>query len=256
MYKIKYILMAVVLLSLYSCKEEYYLFNDVKRIQFGPESSYIYNPSFNLADTTKNFTFYYEEPSKAQDTVFFDIYAIGGTSKTDRAFKLEQVAVAGVDNAVAGVHYKAFTDPSVVDKYVIKGGSVHTRVPVVLLRDGSLKSTTVTLKLQVADNENFELGEKNNIWRKIVFTDRLSQPTSWDATFSNYYFGKYSVVKHAFFIEHTGQKWDEAFFVYLKANMGEIAYWKAELKMALISYNNDHPDSPLKDENGDLVTLP
>lgn len=248
--------MAMVLLFLYSCKEEYYLFNDVKRLQFGPEPSRIYTTSFNLADIEKRHTFYYDAPSKQMDTVFFDIYAIGGTSKVDRAFKLEQVAVPEEENAVAGTHYKAFTDPSVIDEYVIKAGTVHTRVPIVMLRDASLKTTTVTLKFQIAKNENFDYGEENLLYRTVIFTDRLSQPTSWDSWFTTYYFGKYSVVKHAFFIEHTDQKWDEEFFNYLKANLGDLSYWKAAVKIALATYNAEHPGNPLRDENGDLVVMP
>jgi hypothetical protein len=247
--------MTTVLLLLYSCNGEYYLYNDIKRIQFGPDISRIYTPSYNLADTLKSYSFFYENNAKQQDTLFFDIYAIGGISNVDRAFKLEQVAVPGADNAVAGKHYKAFSDASVVSKYVIKSGTVHTKVPVVMLRDASLKTTTVTLKFQIVQNENFSAGEPSNVWRKAVFTDRLSQPASWNSTI-NALFGKYSVVKHNFMIEKTGQKWDNDFILSIMPDYALLTYWKGAVKVALIDYNANNPGNPLTDENGELVVIP
>ncbi len=256
MKNIKYILMATVLLLLYSCKEEYYLYNDIKRIQFGPDISRIYTPSHNLSDTLKRHTFYYDNASKQVDTMYFDIYAIGGTSTVDRAFKLEQVPVPGDENAVAGKHYRAFSDASLASKYMIKAGTVHTKVPIVMLRDASLKTTTVTLKFQIAENENFSIGEPSNVWRKAIFTDRLSQPTSWDAWLSQYYLGNYSVVKHKFFIDNSGQKWDNDFILLIRANFAELGYWKGLVKSALVAYNAQNPGNPLRDENGEIVVIP
>jgi hypothetical protein len=255
MKNLKYIFIATVLLLLYSCKEEYYLFNDIKRLQFGPDITRIYTPSYNLADTTKSYTFFYESAVKQQDTLFFDIYAIGGVSDKDRSFKLEQVAVPGAENAVAGKHYKAFNDASLASKYLIKAGTVNAKVPVVMLRDASLKTTTVTLKFQIVENENFSTGEPSNIWRKAIFTDRLSQPASWNSTI-NSLFGKYSVVKHNFMIEKTGQKWDNDFISAILTDYALVTYWKGVVKVALIDYNANNPGKPLTDENGELVIIP
>ncbi|HBZ26067.1 MAG TPA: hypothetical protein DEO54_07490 [Rikenellaceae bacterium] len=256
MKNLKYILMATVLLLLYSCKEEYYLYNDIKRIQFGPDITRIYTPSYNLADTLKSYIFFYESAAKQQDTLFFDIYAIGGVSNTDRSFKLEQVAVPGAENAVAGKHYKAFNDASLTSKYVIKSGAVHAKVPVVMLRDATLKTTTVTLKFQIAQNENFSTGEPANVWRKAIFTDRLSQPPAWDNSATLYYFGKYSVVKHNFFIEKTGQKWDNDFILAIRPDYALLTYWRGMVKVALVNYNLQNPGNPLTDEFGEIVVIP
>ena len=131
-------------MALASCKQdEYYLFNDVARIQFGPDISKIYTASYNQADSTKPFTFYYDAASITQDTVLFDIYAIGGTKSVDRPFALQQIPFGDpLTNAAPGIDYKAFTDPTVNKAYVIKAGQVHTLVPIVLLR------TTAGLQLQ------------------------------------------------------------------------------------------------------------
>ncbi len=259
MRNIKYLFFIIfaVVISLSSCKkDQYYLFNDASRIQFGPEPSRIYQTSFDFADTLKRQTFYYYNNSVKEDTVFFDIYAIGGTRNMDRSFTLAQEQVAGETNAEPGKHYVAFNDPRATKNYVIKAGEVHASVPIILIRDASLKTITPVLKFNVVENENFKLGEISKVWRKVEFTDRLSQPSSWDSWMTNYQFGAYSVTKHQFMIETTGDKWDADFFVYLRSDLSLLAYYKAVLKTALIDYNRDHPGNPLTDENGEPVIIP
>jgi hypothetical protein len=247
----------IVILSTYACKkDQYYLYNDVARIQFGPELARIYTTSANLADTLKPYTFYYEKATETQDTVFFDIYAIGGVSKEDRSFTLEQVQVPNVTNAVAGKHYVAFNDPKATKNFVIKAGAIHTKVPIILLRDPSLKTTTYILKFNVVEDKNFKTGEINNLWRKIEFTDRLSQPAAWNASAIQFYYGKYSVVKHQFMIQSTGEKWDQDFMVGLPSDYSLLQYWIGTLKINLVTFNSNNPGNPLRDENGELVIFP
>jgi hypothetical protein len=252
-----FFIIAIAIIALASCKQDqYYLYNDVARIQFGPDMTRIYQPTYNLADTTKNYTFYYAPASKTQDTVFFDIYAIGGTSSKDRSFTLQQVQVNGATNAVAGTDYKAFNDPTVTGKYVIKAGQVHAFVPIVMLRNAAQKTTTYTLKFNVAEDANFKFGEKNNLWRKVIFTDRLSQPTAWNAYQIQYFMGAYSVVKHAFLINLTGQRWDDTFITLIYNDYGQAKYYQSVYKTALINYNNAHPGNPMKDEFGTIIVFP
>jgi hypothetical protein len=252
-----YIVAAIALLAMASCKQEdYYLFKDVARLQFGPTPNFIYIKTHNLDDTTKNFTFYYNTVTSTQDTVFFDIYAEGGPTTTDRSFALQQVQVAGATNAVAGTDYKAFTDPAVTLAYVIKAGQVHANVPVVLLRSAALKTTTLTLKFMVVENSNFKQGEETNLWRKIIYTDRLSQPTAWNASAAQTYYGAYSTVKHAFMIQVTGLRWDEDLITSLSSDYMQRVSLLIKIKAALIDYNNAHPGNPMKDETGVVIVFP
>lgn len=254
---LKYIIVAAVILIMAACKQdEYYLYDDVARIQFGPDKTRIYQQNYDLADTSKLYSFFYEDQTVKEDTVFFDIYAIGGTTKNDRSFTLEQVQVVNALNAEPGKHYVAFNDPRATKNFVIKAGTVHTSVPIILLRDPSLKTTTPILKFEVAADDNFKLGELSKIWRKIEFTDRLSQPGAWNASFTQYYFGAYSTVKHQFMIDVTGEKWDQEFTEGASADYGLLQYYIAVVKAALIDYNNAHPGNPLKDENDQLIVMP
>ncbi|WP_372490079.1 DUF4843 domain-containing protein [Chitinophaga sedimenti] len=237
-------------------KDQYYLFQDAPLIQFGPAPTDIYTVSLEMADTMKPYTFYYEPPTVLQDTAYFDIYALGGVRSEDRPFTLEQINLPGQNNAEPGIHYKAFTDKSVANLYVIKAGQVHARVPIIVLRDPSLKSKTVKLQFEVKANSDFKLGEANKRWRRLELTDGLSRPPAWDTYLETYYFGKYSVTKHAFMIGQTGEKWDQPFVTALRADFSILAYWNVELKTRLVDYNKNHPGEPLKDEYGDLVAFP
>nr|WP_121270880.1 DUF4843 domain-containing protein [Pedobacter schmidteae] len=256
MYSLKHFAVLMVFAALFiSCKnDKYLLYEGAARIQFGPERSKIYQSSYNLADTLKPYSFAYTDA--AQDTVFFDIYAIGKVSAKDRNFKLEQIRTNGLEDAIPGTHYQDFANSSIAGKYKIKAGESHARVPIVLLRDPSLKTKTVTLKINIADNEEFKVGEPEYTWRKIELTDRLSQPAAWTAFLTSSYFGKYSVVKHRFMIEQTGERWDQDFITIVKNNATSLVYWQGVLKTALTNYNNAHPTSPLMDEFKELVIIP
>lgn len=252
-----YIILITLSLLQTACKKDSgLLYNDVARIQFGPAISVYYSSSQNYADTVKSQTFVYLNNAVKMDTVFFDIYTMGDISDKDRSFALQQENVPGAFNAVAGTHYKALNDPEMLKKYIIPAGQAHALVPIVLLRDESLKTQSATLKIVLSANENFQLGQAQLLWRKVIFTDQLSQPSAWTASASTTYFGKYSAVKHRFMIDVTQQKWDNDFINALIADTQFQHYWMGVVKSALVKYNNEHPGNPLKDEFGDLVVVP
>lgn len=259
MKKIIYTASLLAALFLTSCNDEnYLLYEGDARLQFGPTPNYIYSATTQLNDTAKSITFVYDDASVKQDTVFFDIYTMGNISNQDRAFKLKQVTVPGVDNCVAGVQYKAFNDPSVTKHYVIKAGTNHMLVPIVFLRDASLKNLIYTLRLEIEENENFKLGESYKLWRKVQVADRLARPNSWTTYMETYYLGKYSYVKHGWMIAQTGYRWDQDFIAAIYTNgYAEMSYWKARLKALITIYNGNpaNPGVPLTDETGQLVTF-
>jgi len=125
-----------------------------------------------------------------------------------------------------------------------------------MLRNPALKTTTVILKFEVIENENFKPGEISTLWRKVIFTDRLSQPTAWTASMGQYYYGAYSTTKHAFMIQVSGQRWDQDFMTVVSADQGLLKYYTSSFKHALADYNNAHPGNPMKDENGLVIVFP
>ncbi len=258
MIKNKYILLFVLISGVIaSCKKDQYMvYEDVARLQFGQEPRLLYRPEYDFNDTLKMLSFYFSNSSVTEDTVFFDLYAIGGTRNTDRSFTLSQEQIPNEVNAEPGKHYVAFNDPRAQKNFVIKAGTVHTSVPIILLRDASLKTTTPKLKFVVTADDNFQLGERNKVWRRIEFTDRLSQPSAWDASMTQYYIGKYSVAKHQFMIQTTGDRWDQEFIASIKSDLSLVNYYKAILRTALIDYNKANPTKPLTDEFGEAVVFP
>ncbi|WP_159452631.1 DUF4843 domain-containing protein [Pedobacter nyackensis] len=260
MKKLKYFLVAMVLMALASCKEDPFLFSEMATLQFGPPASAIYDPGANDAGALRTYTFFYKNADTRMDTLFFDIYAIGGVSSKDRSFKLEQIQVEGVNNAVAGTHYISLDDPAVSKNFVIKAGQIHSLVPVILLRDVSLKTSDAVLRFNIVENENFKKGEAKYLWRQVDFTDRINKPAAWSGFFQNTYYGKYSAVKHKFMMDHTGELWDQSFMSELQngaaPDLSRIVYYMSVIKQALIDYNKAHPGNALKDEIGDLVAFP
>nr|WP_295876513.1 DUF4843 domain-containing protein [uncultured Chitinophaga sp.] len=248
------IIFTLLIALLAACKKDRYtLYDDAALLQFGPVPEQIYIASYEMRDTLKPFTFYYEPATVTQDTVFFDIYALGGISDKDRAFTLEQVTLPNEENAVPGVHFKPFSDPSLQAAYVIKAGAVHALVPVVVLRDASLKTQSVKLQLQIKSNDQFRPGETRKLWRRVELTDMLSRPPVWDAGATRSYWGEYSVVKHAFMIAQTQQKWDQEFMTAIALDNASLTFWRLKLKTLLLEYNKAHPGEPLSDENGEVV---
>lgn len=254
----KYILIALVCVcSIQSCKKsDDFLYTDIARIQFGPAPQYSYLYAYTFSDSSKVESLTALNTATLVDTVYFDIYTMGKVSDQDRAFVLKQEQVNGQYNAVPGVHYKAFTDPDVTKNYVIKAGQVHSRIPIILLRDASLKTNSAVLKFNIVANDNFQLGQEQLTWRKVTFTDRLSQPAAWNAQAVSLWYGKYSEVKHRFMINATGQKWDQDFLTMIIKDNQLQQYWISVVKSALAAYNNAHPGNPLIDEFGSLVVLP
>ncbi len=253
MKQLKYVLLFLTLLTGFSCKKaDYFTYKDIARIQFGPELSLLYSFSSAFKDSTKTQTFAYLSNTTLIDTVWFDIYTMGNISKQDRPFSIVQEPVSGAYNAAPGVHYKNFTDQDIAKNYIVKAGDMHSRVPIILIRDATLKSNNAVLKIVIAENEHFKWGQENLLWRRLTFTDKLSKPASWNVGM----LGKYSEVKHRFMISVTGEKWDDAFIAALPADVQAQQYYVGKVKSALIAYNAEHPGNPLKDEDGDLVIIP
>lgn len=252
---LSYILLALPFMI--GCKKNSYNFYEgIGIAQFGPTINYLYQSYYDMTDTLKTYSFAYQASNTTQDTVYFDLYALGGITNYDRPFKLKQVSVFGKENAVPGVHYKAFDDPSVTQAYVVKAGEMHMRVPIVLIRDASLKSKNVALQMEVDANEHFRRGEANKIWRRVEFADMLIRPNAWSDNHATQFWGKYSQVKHQFMIDQTGEPWDEEFMTAFVYDLVFAVHWKGKLRGLLAEYNAARPGNPLRDEDGELVVFP
>lgn len=241
---------AVLLIIASGCKKAAYLmYNDIARIQ--------------LSDTAAlNSTFVYDDPAVIKDTVLVEVNTIGGITGYDRPVKLVQVAEydysyvrdavtnqitdtiikARPFTAVPGVHYVALNDPSLQSLMVVKANEVKAKIPVVLLRDTSLKSNTYRLRVQLVANDQFGLGEQGARERTIVFSDHLERFYSWrvdNGSAPAYYtFGRYSTGKHQFMIDVLKVNVDEAWYQ-AAVLAGALTQYRTMLKEALTAFNSD-----------------
>ena len=247
----KYLFISFLLLALIAgCKRnEYLLFADIARIQ--------------QADTTEiTYTFIYAGASVVRDTVYIPVNTIGGITDKDRPVKLEQlteydytyvrdpvtnqitdtIATERPFKAVPGKHFVPFDDPSIASLMVVKANQPAGSLPLILLRDPSLKDNTWRLRVQLAPTSDFAIGETRFTQRAIVFSDRLERFYSW--RFDNGVapawgnFGNYSIRKHQFMIDVLNVQVDENWYqAILQAQATN--HYKLLMKDALAAYNND-----------------
>jgi hypothetical protein len=232
------------------CKRaDYLLYSDSARIQ--------------QADTAQlTYTFVYEAPEVVRDTVYIQVNTIGGITGNDRPVKLEQISEYDytyvrdpVTNqitdtikterpfkAVPGKHYVPFDDPSLASLMVVKANQATAMLPIILLRDASLKDNTYRLRVKLAANAEFAIGETRSQERTIAFSDRLERFYSWrvDNTVAPAFnsFGKYSTGKHQFMVDVLKVKIDEEWYQAISAAMAQTHY-RNMLKDALAAFNSD-----------------
>jgi hypothetical protein len=211
-------------------KTEGLLYTDIARLQLNDT-------------TTVSSTFVYEAPSIIRDTVYIQVNTIGEMANVDRAVKFVQVSnKTDLNPAVSGQHFVPFDDPSLKNVMVIKANTVKAKIPVVLLRDASLKTNTYRLRLQLAANDQFALGEVQSRGVSILFSDRLERFYSWrfDTGVAPAFsvFGKYSTRKHQFMIDNLHEQIDEAWFQSM-ITLGAQQHYSNTLKIALANFNNN-----------------
>lgn len=179
-----------------------------------------------------DYTFVYAG-SVTEDTVWLTVTTLGFVKDYDRAIAIEQ-EMTDEDDAVAGTHYLAFDDESLKKYYVMPAGAVSTNIPIVVLRDASLKTKAVNLKISIKENDNFKVGYERDRCRTVTISDRLSKPSNWDYAGFPYYVSTYTTGVHQFMIDLTGEKWNDEYIDSLGGDYGYIeylgTYFKRELK--------------------------
>jgi hypothetical protein len=255
-------------------KADYLLYEGAARIQ--------------MADTAAaSFTFVYEAPAVLRDTVYVSLNTIGGITDQDRKVTLEQVTEYDVTytrdpvtnkiidstvkekpfKAVPGKHYVPLNDPSMQSLLVIRANKASDSLPIILLRDTSLKSNSYRLRLKIVANDVFAIGETKAVERTLLFSDRLERFESWktDGSASPAYnfFGKYSVAKHQFMVDVLKVRIDDAWYKAIAAAQA-ISHYRALVKDALAAFNADPANisagkAPMRETNdpgSPLITFP
>ena len=257
-----YLISAVLLLAaMWSCKkEEIMLFSDVNRI--------------NFADSlTQTHTFYYDDQTVTEYKFMLRVNTIGDVVNYPREVKLVQVPEYDVtyvrDNenniidtvyteianmARPGVHYRFDAD-----EWIVPAGANTAMIPVTLLRDASLGTNIIRLRVGIVPSEDFQSGEVKAREKTITFSDQLLRPAFWNQNTITI-LGNWSVRKHAFMIETSGKRIDQEWYDTEYNITGGSQYWDNFFNRKLAEFNADPAniasgEAPLKDENGQNISF-
>lgn len=235
MKKYIFILMAALgILTLASCSEN-------------EPMAYEGQPALFLANDDINFSFFYAEDDVDRSSVDITVHAMGPVSDVDRAFTLYQENAGEAGAAQAGVHYLGFDTDEMKQAMVIPAGKSEVKLPIILLKDQSLDTQTVNLKIGIRPNDNFGLGVVEQDSTVISFSSQAMKPTNWKAWY--YAFGaSWGTVKMRFIIDVTGiTNFDE-----VPEDNDYLSYLNGKLKSKMFEYNSTH-DQPLQEADGTLV---
>lgn len=217
-------------------------------------------------DSTLNYSFVYAENDVTEDTVWFEVTTMGFPQPRDRYYEVEQV-LTGDNDAVPGKHYVDFNDASYKRLLCVPANAIKARMPIVVLRDASLKNGTVTLKVAIKPGLDFKSGYIGYQFKRLTITDQLTRPNLWTkGSLCQYYFGEWSLTRHQFMIDVTGYRWDDDFLGnslaiddYSLCDQQYLTYLANILQKAVDEENARREalgEGPLTDENGQLINFP
>ncbi len=240
------------------CKQEYPFYSE----ETMPHLNFVYAKNIygQVTDSVINYSFVYSGEDVEKDTIWLEVKHIGHIPVADLHFTLGQVVETEGEQAVPGVHYIPFDAPEITDWCVMPAGKITTKIPLVLLRDASLKNQDIRLRVSIVDGGDYLAGVDGQIQKLLVCSDQLVQPDAWDVYINSFVFGPYSKKKHEFLIKVIkDEQVDNDYFKRIRET-NDLAYWSylnKWIKLKLAEYNADpnNTDTPLRDENGDELNF-
>lgn len=255
---IRYFFLLLTLCFLFpSCKEdEPKVFSGDPFLAFSVDQSNIY-----VQQHYSNF-YYYDDQSIMQDTIYVPLVTLGSSAPADIAVKIEvfdsedETYPERIDNttenAVPGVHYLPFDSEAMVNLLTFHEDHMQDSIPVILLRDESLKETTYHLTFRLAPMDNAYVADNDENRVVIYIADRVSRPSNWDS----WYFGDYGDVKLDFMIRHSDLKWDEEDMQMVLDDSFLLAYYLYKFEEDLAKENEALGDAaPLREKDGTVVAF-
>lgn len=261
------IMAAAALLTFTSCEKDLEVFDDPTcRLNFWYSNVETTN-EMEASYAKSTYSFAYGSEDVTRDTLWYEVETMGKLSDVDRPIALEQVDTTA-EMAVPGKHYVAFDDPSLASLYVMPAGKSRTQIPVVVLRDESLKDESVVLKFRFKANDYFQPGYPVLQTRVLTISDTMTEPSNWtkpyeddygwDVTLEDY-IGAYGPVKHQFLIEHTGKPWDDDYIESLMTgDQSYLSYLIQKLQSELDELNEERAEEgldPLSEADGTEVVI-
>lgn len=136
---------------------------------------------------------------------------------------------------------------------VVPAGSFSGAVPVELHCTPDMSDSSFVVNIKLVPNEDFPLAGFDRRYFELSMTNQLVKPKNWGNL--AFYFGQqFSISWYRFILNvldvsyipyPSAQEGDEKWsYNQLLANVGKV-------KAALIQYNREHPNNPLRHEDGD-----
>ncbi|MBP1617129.1 MAG: hypothetical protein H6Q14_956 [Bacteroidetes bacterium] len=231
--KLSIALLATMLLAA-ACQNDGFYYQDVPRVRIvGPSS-------WTLGTDSLQFSFVTYPADTTEKQLNVTLWVMGNATEYDRTANLEVLT----DKTTASADL--YRVPASV---VIAAGANSATFPVILKRAASLQQTTARLYIAVQKSADFEVGISSQDHLLLKWNDILSKPSNW--TSLQEFFGSYSDVKYRFMINNAGiSEFDTTTMTW-----AELQYYKIKLVNALNKYNQEHPEAPLTDETGKLVSF-
>lgn len=186
-------------------------------------------------------SFFVLPDTQLRDTVWVEVALMGYPVNESRPVKIVQTNQDSSDAAIAGVHYVAFDSEELSDLMVVGANQAKARIPVVLLRDISLKTGKKRLEMAIEENAYFKRGIDADCRFMVQTTEKAERPTNWDSAWKSY-FGTWSSQKMWFIVNYLGLDDFEAEY-----DTGYKKYLKQKAHSKLNEYNATH-DEPLCDD--------
>lgn len=261
MKKIQYLLFVIYALGLFSCQQV--------EVPIKQQDPYVnFYDSVNLyrrCIQTQTLNFYYMNDTVTRDTVWFKIVSLGSVPSRDYHVKVIECktnsnALIDMKNAESGIHYVPFDNPGLQKMMVLHKGALLDQIPVVVLRDKSLKDESRRIVMRIADSDDVKAADQHPdthgdvAFVALYISDGLAQPTSWGTAF---FLGTYGKVKHDFIIRHSGKKWDDSFIKSLDNNSKTYFLYKFKNELAQENRERVAKGLPvLTEKNGTAVEFP
>ncbi|MDR2414676.1 MAG: DUF4843 domain-containing protein [Odoribacteraceae bacterium] len=197
-----------------------------------------------------SYSFFIQGEAVERDTLWIEVRTMGSPSSAVRPFRVEQANAGDTLAAVGGVHYVSFNSNDLTNLLQVESEAVSAYVPVVLLRDPSLKTQEARLEITIAENEYFKPGIHDNLVFTVKISDFAVKPTGWNATW-DFLFKEWGPRKMLFLSEYL----DIDFNNMPPSEFDTLLYYAGMAKDMLAKYNKEHPDNPLKEDDGTLVSF-
>lgn len=226
--KTLYILLLACLTSvtLNSCNQNDYLQYDENQAYVG----FAY-PSYGNDSIVYSFALH---PNVEEDIVKVPIKLFGYAASQDREVGVE--VIESESTAKDGVDF-------VIEQKRMEANAYKDSLIVKIKKSAEVETKDLVVKLRLCGNDLFAAAPIDAETFRIILTSQLTEPTGWP-------FGDYSVIKHKFVIQTIGIATG-----YEKWSTSDRIRYQGILTQALYEYNKAHPNDPLKDEDGMLITF-